>query len=66
MICIIQVERHVSDAVSRGATVVTGGTKHPLGGQFFQPTLLTGITVDMALASEETFGPLAPVFRYQF
>ncbi|EDV25880.1 uncharacterized protein TRIADDRAFT_63836 [Trichoplax adhaerens] len=62
---IAKVERHVADAVSRGATVVTGGTKHPLGGQFFEPTLLTGATVDMAFASEETFGPVAPVFRFK-
>jgi succinate-semialdehyde dehydrogenase/glutarate-semialdehyde dehydrogenase len=56
--------QHVADAVAKGATVALGGGPHPLGGTFFEPTLLVGATPDMALAQEETFGPVAPVFRF--
>src|SRR3546814_18121624 len=56
---------HIADAVSHGARVVTGGASHALGGRFFTPTLITGVTQDMAVAREETFGPLAPVFRFE-
>ncbi|HLN24565.1 MAG TPA: aldehyde dehydrogenase family protein, partial [Patescibacteria group bacterium] len=59
-----KVERHVADAVAKGAKVVTGGNRHALGGTFFEPTILTGVTTDMAVAREETFGPLAPLFRF--
>jgi succinate-semialdehyde dehydrogenase/glutarate-semialdehyde dehydrogenase len=59
-----KVEAHVRDAVSKGATVLTGGARHPLGGRFFMPTVLTGVTPDMAVAREETFGPVAPLFRF--
>lgn len=59
-----KVEAHVADAVARGATVVTGGARHALGGTFYQPTLITGATSDMLVAQEETFGPLAPIFRF--
>ena len=59
-----QVERHVSDALSRGGEVVVGGARDPsLGGSFFQPSVLVGASTNMQLAHEETFGPVAPVFR---
>ncbi|HVZ46872.1 MAG TPA: NAD-dependent succinate-semialdehyde dehydrogenase [Ramlibacter sp.] len=58
-----KVERHVQDAVSKGAKVVVGGKK--LQGQFFEPTVVAGATRDMLCAREETFGPLAPVFRFK-
>jgi succinate-semialdehyde dehydrogenase/glutarate-semialdehyde dehydrogenase len=60
-----KVEEHIADAVSKGAKVVVGGKKHALGGRFFEPTLLTGITKDMKVATEETFGPLAPLFKFK-
>ena len=59
-----KVEEHIADATSKGATVVAGGERHALGGSFFQPTLLTGVTTEMAVAREETFGPVAPLFRF--
>jgi succinate-semialdehyde dehydrogenase/glutarate-semialdehyde dehydrogenase len=59
-----KVEEHVSDALSKGGKVVTGGRRHALGGTFYQPTVLTGVTPDMLLAREETFGPVAPLFRF--
>lgn len=60
---VTQVEKHVSDAVSKGATVVTGGKRHSYGRNFFEPTLLSNVTVDMLCSHEETFGPLAPVIK---
>ena len=59
-----KVEEHIADAVGKGAAVAVGGRRHALGGSFFQPTLLTGVTPAMAVAREETFGPLAPLFRF--
>jgi succinate-semialdehyde dehydrogenase / glutarate-semialdehyde dehydrogenase len=59
-----KVEEHIADAIAKGAKVVTGGKRHALGGQFFEPTLLTEVTQGMAVAREETFGPLAPLFRF--
>ena len=59
-----KVQSHVSDAVSKGGTVVQGGTTTPLGGTFFAPTVITGATRDMLVASEETFGPIAPIFKF--
>lgn len=59
-----KIEEHVADAVAKGATLVTGGKRHELGGSFFQPTILTGVTQDMLVATEETFGPLAPLFKF--
>ena len=59
------VEAHVQDAVAKGGTVVTGGKRHELGGSFFEPTVVTGVTPEMKVAKEETFGPLAPLFRFQ-
>ena len=60
-----KVEEHIADAVAQGAIVLHGGYRHPLGGRFFEPTVVTGATSDMALAREETFGPLAPLFRFE-
>ncbi len=59
-----KVRAHIQDATAKGATVTTGGTAHDLGGTFFAPTVISGVTADMAVAREETFGPLAPVFRF--
>jgi len=58
-----KVESHVADAQARGASVVTGGRRHALGGTFYEPTVLTNVSSDMILAREETFGPVAPLFR---
>jgi succinate-semialdehyde dehydrogenase/glutarate-semialdehyde dehydrogenase len=60
-----KVEEHISDAVSHGAKVVTGGKPHSLGGTFFQPTLLRDVTPEMKVSQEETFGPVAPLFRFK-
>jgi succinate-semialdehyde dehydrogenase/glutarate-semialdehyde dehydrogenase len=59
-----KVEAHVKDAVAKGAKVLTGGKPHALGGTFYEPTVLTGATTEMALTREETFGPVAPLFRF--
>lgn len=59
-----KVEEHVADAIAKGATVVIGGKQHALGGTFYEPTVLTGVTADMKVAREETFGPVAPLFRF--
>ncbi|WP_412537516.1 NAD-dependent succinate-semialdehyde dehydrogenase [Marinobacter sp. MIT932201] len=60
-----KVKRHIEDATSKGAKVVLGGQPHALGGTFFQPTILTHATQDMLIAREETFGPVAPLFRFE-
>ncbi|GAB3427222.1 NAD-dependent succinate-semialdehyde dehydrogenase [Massilia solisilvae] len=60
-----KVEDHLADALSKGAQVAVGGQRHALGHSFFQPTVLTGVTSDMKVAREETFGPLAPLFRFR-
>jgi len=60
-----KVESHIADAVSKGASVLVGGKRHALGGRFFEPTILTGVTPAMAVAREETFGPVAPLFRFE-
>jgi len=60
-----KVETHIADALAKGAKVATGGARHALGGTFFQPTVLTDVRPGMAVASEETFGPLAPLFRFK-
>jgi succinate-semialdehyde dehydrogenase/glutarate-semialdehyde dehydrogenase len=62
---IAKVEEHIADAVDRGAKVVVGGGRHPLGGTFFEPTIVAGATPAMKVAREETFGPLAPVFPFE-
>ncbi len=59
-----KVVRHVSDAVQRGATIVTGGKPHPLGGTFFQPTVIADVTTDATMSCEETFGPVAGIIRF--
>lgn len=59
-----KVEEHIADAVGKGARVVVGGKRHELGGTFFQPTVLVDVTTQMAVAREETFGPVAPLFRF--
>jgi succinate-semialdehyde dehydrogenase/glutarate-semialdehyde dehydrogenase len=59
-----KVEEHVGDATGKGAKVATGGRRHALGGTFYEPTVLTGATSAMMLAREETFGPVAPLFRF--
>jgi len=60
-----KVEEHIQDAVSRGARVLTGGQRHTLGGTYFQPTVLANVPADATVAREETFGPLAPLFRFE-
>ena len=60
-----KVEGHIADALAKGAKIATGGKRHSLGGLFFEPTILTGVTQDMAVAREETFGPVAPLFRFK-
>ena len=60
-----KVEEHIADALAKGARIVTGGKRHKLGGNFFEPTVLADVTSDMKCAREETFGPVAPVFRFK-
>ena len=60
-----KVEQHVADATAKGAKVMLGGKRHKLGGLFFEPTILTGVTQAMKVSREETFGPVAPLFRFQ-
>ena len=57
-------EEHIADAVSKGARLVVGGKRHPLGGTFFQPTVLADANPQMKIAREEVFGPVAPLFRF--
>ena len=59
-----KVEEHIADVLAGGGKVVTGGKRHALGGTFFEPTVVTGVTPDMKVANEETFGPLAPLFKF--
>jgi len=59
-----KVEAHIADALAHGATLLTGGHRHALGGQFFQPTVLSHCTPDMQICSDETFGPVAPLIRF--
>ncbi|WP_028710723.1 NAD-dependent succinate-semialdehyde dehydrogenase [Paracoccus pantotrophus] len=60
-----KVEDHIADACAQGAAIAAGGAPHALGGTFFQPTVLSGMTLDMKIAREETFGPVAPVWRFE-
>jgi succinate-semialdehyde dehydrogenase/glutarate-semialdehyde dehydrogenase len=62
---VLKVEQHIADAVQRGATVVTGGKRHGNGGNFFEPTILANVPHDAMIFSEETFGPVAPLFRFR-
>jgi len=64
MSAVQKVEEHITDAVSKGARVLCGGQRHELGGTFFQPTVLADVTSAMTVAREETFGPVAPLFRF--
>jgi succinate-semialdehyde dehydrogenase/glutarate-semialdehyde dehydrogenase len=64
MAAVKKVEDHIQDALDKGARVLLGGKRHELGGSFFQPTILSDVTPDMAVAKEETFGPVAPLFRF--
>jgi succinate-semialdehyde dehydrogenase/glutarate-semialdehyde dehydrogenase len=61
---VAKVEEHVADALAKGATLALGGKRHSLGGTFYEPTILTGVTSTMLVAREETFGPVAPLFRF--
>ena len=60
-----KVEEHIGDAVKRGASIVTGGHRHALGGNFFEPTILANVPSDALIFREETFGPVAPLFRFK-
>jgi succinate-semialdehyde dehydrogenase/glutarate-semialdehyde dehydrogenase len=60
-----KVEAHIADAVKKGAKVVTGGKRAAQGGTFFEPTVLTDVTTDMVITKEETFGPVAPLYRFK-
>jgi succinate-semialdehyde dehydrogenase/glutarate-semialdehyde dehydrogenase len=62
---VAKVRQHIDDALTQGAQVRTGGQAHALGGTFFTPTVITGVTQAMRVAREETFGPLAPIFRFE-
>ncbi|HEX6441044.1 MAG TPA: NADP-dependent succinate-semialdehyde dehydrogenase [Stellaceae bacterium] len=65
MKAIEKVEAHIADAVKKGAKVALGGHRHALGGSFFEPTVLTDVTTDMVVTKEETFGPVAPLYRFK-
>jgi succinate-semialdehyde dehydrogenase / glutarate-semialdehyde dehydrogenase len=65
MKAVSKVEEHIADALAKGAAIATGGKRHALGGTFFEPTVLTNVKPDMMVAREETFGPIAPLFRFK-
>jgi succinate-semialdehyde dehydrogenase/glutarate-semialdehyde dehydrogenase len=60
-----KVEEHVNDATGKGAKIIAGGKRHALGGTFFEPTVLANVTTDMLVTNDETFGPVAPLFRFK-
>ncbi|WP_299744778.1 NAD-dependent succinate-semialdehyde dehydrogenase [uncultured Tateyamaria sp.] len=60
-----KVQDHLADVINNGGAILTGGKAHPLGGTFLEPTVVTGVTQDMKVAHEETFGPLAPLFKFE-
>ncbi|MBB2971544.1 NADP-dependent succinate-semialdehyde dehydrogenase [Mesorhizobium sp. RMAD-H1] len=60
-----KVEEHVADALAKGARIIAGGKRHALGGSFYEATVIADVTADMAVAREETFGPVAPLFRFR-
>ncbi|EEX08849.1 succinate-semialdehyde dehydrogenase (NADP+) [Ruegeria lacuscaerulensis ITI-1157] len=62
---VAKVQEHIADAKANGGTILTGGLPHDLGGTFFQPTIITDVTQNMRVAQEETFGPLAPLFKFE-
>ncbi len=61
---VAKVEEHIRDVLDGGGQVLTGGKRHALGGTFFEPTVVTGVKQEMKVSTEETFGPLAPLFRF--
>lgn len=61
---VAKLEEHIADAIGKGARIAAGGKRHELGGNFFEPTVLTGVTRDALIFSDETFGPIAPLFRF--
>jgi succinate-semialdehyde dehydrogenase/glutarate-semialdehyde dehydrogenase len=61
---VAKMEEHVADAVAKGASIACGGRRHALGGTFYEPTVLTGVPRDALVFSDETFGPIAPIFRF--
>jgi succinate-semialdehyde dehydrogenase/glutarate-semialdehyde dehydrogenase len=65
MAAVEKVEEHIADATAKGAIVKTGGKRHKLGGTFFEPTVITGANSEMLMTEEETFGPLAPLFKFE-
>ncbi|MEE8247648.1 MAG: NADP-dependent succinate-semialdehyde dehydrogenase [Alphaproteobacteria bacterium] len=65
MKAVAKVEEHIADALDKGARIVIGGKRHELGGSFFEPTVIADATPEMTVAREETFGPLAPIFRFE-
>jgi len=65
MKAVAKVEEHIADAVGKGARIAVGGKRHALGGSFFEPTVLTDVTTDMVITKEETFGPVAPLYRFK-
>ncbi len=60
-----KVEEHIADALAKGAKILTGGQRHEKGGQFFQPTVLANVNTSMKVTHEETFGPVAPLYRFK-
>jgi succinate-semialdehyde dehydrogenase / glutarate-semialdehyde dehydrogenase len=60
-----KVEDHVADALAKGAKLLMGGKRHALGGRFYEPTVLTEVTAEMKVSREETFGPVAPLYRFK-
>ena len=62
---VAKIEEHIHDALAKGGHLLTGGKRHALGGNFFEPTIVANATADMLVAKEETFGPLAPLFRFE-
>ena len=62
---VAKVEEHIADALAKGARIVTGGKRHEKGGSFFQPTVLADVTPEMKITHEETFGPVAPLYRFK-
>ena len=62
---VAKVEEHIADAASKGARVMVGGGRHSLGGSYFEPTVMTDVNPQMLVARDETFGPLAPLFRFE-
>jgi succinate-semialdehyde dehydrogenase/glutarate-semialdehyde dehydrogenase len=59
-----KVEEHIADALAKGGKVVIGGKRHALGGSFFEPTVITNVTEEMVVSQEETFGPVAPLYKF--